>query len=510
MNTTKTGFVPQEDQGTIMLNVSTSPGNSLTETNKVMDKVQAILQKTPEVDHFSRITGYGLISGQGTSYGTAIIKLKTWDERKGKEHNVDAVMERLNRQLSEIKEAQIFCFQPAMIPGYGTGNSTELYLEDKTGGDIAKFYDTTVKFVAELNKRPEVAMAYSSYSMSFPQIAVDVDAAKCKRAGISPNDVLDALGSYCGASYASDFNKFGKVYRVQIQASPKFRLDEHALDNMFVRNGDEMAPLSQFVTIKNVLGAELAQRFNLYNTIPVNVNAADGYSSGQVQTAIKETAENMLPSGYGYEYGGMAREEAGNSGAQTAFVYFMCVILIYLILSCLYESFLLPLAVIFSVPFGLMGSFLFARLFGIENNIYLQTGVIMLIGLLAKTAILITEYAVERRRKGLGIVASAYSAAQARFRPIVMTVLCMVFGMLPLMFSSGAGANGNNSLATGVVGGITIGTIALLFVVPLFFIVFEYLQEKIRTPLQEEDDLQSVVEKARTMIEKGKLNIENK
>lgn len=510
MNTTKTGFVPQEDQGTIMLNVSTSPGNSLTETNKVMDKVQAILQKTPEVDHFSRITGYGLISGQGTSYGTAIIKLKTWDERKGKEHNVDAVMERLNRQLSEIKEAQIFCFQPAMIPGYGTGNSTEQYLEDKTGGDIAKFYDTTVKFVAELNKRPEVAMAYSSYSMSFPQIAVDVDAAKCKRAGISPNDVLDALGSYCGASYVSDFNKFGKVYRVQIQASPKFRLDEHALDNMFVRNGDEMAPLSQFVTIKNVLGAELAQRFNLYNTIPVNVNAADGYSSGQVQTAIKETAEKMLPSGYGYEYGGMAREEAGNSGAQTAFVYFMCVILIYLILSCLYESFLLPLAVIFSVPFGLMGSFLFARLFGIENNIYLQTGVIMLIGLLAKTAILITEYAVERRRKGLGIVASAYSAAQARFRPIVMTVLCMVFGMLPLMFSSGAGANGNNSLATGVVGGITIGTIALLFVVPLFFIVFEYLQEKIRTPLQEEDDLQSVVEKARTMIEKGKLNIENK
>lgn len=510
MNTTKTGFVPQEDQGTIMLNVSTSPGNSLTETNKVMDKVQAILQKTPEVDHFSRITGYGLISGQGTSYGTAIIKLKTWDERKGKEHNVDAVMERLNRQLSEINEAQIFCFQPAMIPGYGTGNSTELYLEDKTGGDIAKFYDTTVKFVAELNKRPEVAMAYSSYSMSFPQIAVDVDAAKCKRAGISPNDVLDALGSYCGASYVSDFNKFGKVYRVQIQASPKFRLDEHALDNMFVRNGDEMAPLSQFVTIKNVLGAELAQRFNLYNTIPVNVNAADGYSSGQVQTAIKETAEKMLPSGYGYEYGGMAREEAGNSGAQTAFVYFMCVILIYLILSCLYESFLLPLAVIFSVPFGLMGSFLFARLFGIENNIYLQTGVIMLIGLLAKTAILITEYAVERRRKGLGIVASAYSAAQARFRPIVMTVLCMVFGMLPLMFSSGAGANGNNSLATGVVGGITIGTIALLFVVPLFFIVFEYLQEKIRAPLQEEDDLQSVVEKARTMIEKGKLNIENK
>ncbi len=474
MSTTKTGLVPQVDQGVMMVNISTSPGNTLVETRKVVAKVEAILNETPEIEHYSRTAGYGLISGQGTSYAMMIIRLKDWDERKGQEHTVDAVMKRLNGQFQQITEAQIFCFQPAMIPGYGTGNSTELYLEDKTGGEMSTFYQLTMQYLGALNQRPEVAMAYTSYAMNFPQIAVDVDAAKCKRAGISPNDVLDALGSYCGGSYVSNFNKFGKVYRVMLQASPETRLDKHALDNMFVRNGTEMAPISQFVTIRNVLGVEVAKRFNLYNTITVNVNAAEGYSTGEVQNAIKEVAEQMLPSGYGYEYGGMAREEASSGGAQTVFVYVICVVLIYLILSCLYESFLVPLAVILSVPFGLMGSFLFAKVAGLENNIYLQTGVIMLIGLLAKTAILITEYAIERRRSGMGIVSAAYSAAQARLRPILMTVLTMVFGMLPLMFSTGAGANGNSSLATGVVSGITIGTLALLFVVPIFFIFFEY------------------------------------
>ena len=398
MATTKTGLVPQEDQGTIMVNISTSPGNSLAETNKVMDKVQDILKNTPEIEHYSRITGYGLLSGQGTSYGTVIIRLYHWDQRKGKEHTAEAVMKRLNIQFSNIKEAQVFCFQPAMIPGYGTGNSIELYMEDKTGGDMASFFKSITEFIGALNQRPEVAMAYSSYAMNFPQIAVDVDAAKCKRAGISPNDVLDAVGSYCGGSYVSNYNKFGKVYRVMIQASPQNRLDQHALDNMFVRNGEEMAPVSQFVTLRSVLGAEIAKRFNRYNTINVNVNVAEGYSTGEAQQAIHEVAEQMLPSGYGYEYGGMAREEASSGGAQTVFVYTLCTVLIYLILSCLYESFLVPLAVILSVPFGLMGSFLFARAFELENNIYLQTGAIMLIGLLAKTAILITEYAIERRR----------------------------------------------------------------------------------------------------------------
>ena len=508
MSTTKTGLVPQEDQGTMMINISTSPGNSLAETNKVMDKVQDILKATPEIEHYSRITGYGLISGQGTSYGTVIIRLYHWDERKGKEHSVEAVMKRLNAQFSEIKEAQVFCFQPAMIPGYGTGNAVELYMEDKTGGDMQPFYESVQKFIMTLNERPEVAMAYSSYAMNFPQIAVDVDAAKCKRAGISPSDVLDVVGAYCGGSYVSNYNKYGKVYRVMIQASPDARLNQHALDNMFVRNGTEMAPVSQFVTLRSVLGPEIAKRFNLYNTIDVNVNVAEGYSTGEVQKAIKEVAAQVLPSGYGYEYGGMAREEASSGGAQTVFIYTLCVVLIYLILSCLYESFLVPLAVILSVPFGLMGSFLFARVAGLENNIYLQTGAIMLIGLLAKTAILITEYAIERRRKGMGIISSAYSAAQARFRPIIMTVLCMIFGMLPLMFSSGAGANGNSSLATGVVGGMLIGTLALLFVVPVFFVVFEYLQEKLRGPMQKEPDQQILYEKEQTLIEKSAFNTE--
>lgn len=502
MATTKTGLVPQEDQGTMMINVSSSPGNSLAETNKIMDKVQDVLRETPEIEHYSRITGFGLISGQGTSYGSVIVRLRNWDDRKGKEHTVDAVMARLNQRFSEIKEAQIFCFQPAMIPGYGTGNSVELYMEDKTGGDMEPFYNVVMKFLQELNKRPEVAMAYSSYAMNFPQIAVDIDAAKCKRAGISPNDVLSALGSYCGGSYVSNFNKFGKVYRVMLQASPDQRLDRQSLDNMFVRNGDKMAPISQFVTLRTVLGAEIAKRFNLYNTINVNVNAATGYSSGEVQKAIKEIASQTLPSGYDYEYGGMAREEASSGGAQTIFIYTICIVLIYLILSCLYESFLIPLAVILSVPFGLMGSFLFAKIAGLENNIYLQTGAIMLIGLLAKTAILITEYALERRRKGVGIISAAYYAAQARFRPILMTVLCMIFGMLPLMFSTGAGANGNSSLATGVVGGMLIGTLALLFVVPVFFVVFEYLQEKLRGPLQKEPDMQVAYEKEKILEEK--------
>lgn len=506
MSTTKTGLVPQEDQGVMMVNVSTSPGNTLVETDKVLDKVENILRNTPEVEHYSRTAGFGLISGQGTSYATLIIRMRNWDERKGEEHTVDAVMKRLNAQFALIKEAQIFCFQPAMIPGYGTGNSTELYLEDKTGGEMATFYQLAMQYLGALNQRPEVAMAYTSYAMNFPQISVDVDAAKCKRAGISPNTVLDALGSYCGGSYVSNFNKFGKVYRVMLQASPETRLDKHALDNMFVRNGEEMAPISQFVTVKNVLGAEVAKRFNLYNTITVNVNAAEGYSTGEVQQAIKEVAEQMFPTGYGYEYGGMAREEASSGGAQTVFVYVLCVVLIYLILSCLYESFLVPLAVILSVPFGLMGSFLFAKIAGLENNIYLQTGVIMLIGLLAKTAILITEYAIERRRKGMGIVSAAYSAAQARLRPILMTVLTMIFGMLPLMFSTGAGANGNGSLATGVVGGISVGTLALLFVVPVFFIFFEYLQEKLRKPKQEDEDMQVMYEKIKTQVERDALN----
>ena len=502
MSTTKTGLVPQEDQGVIMVNVSISPGSTLEETTKVMDRLENILKDTPEIEHYARVAGYGLISGQGTSYGTIIIRLKDWSERKGKEHSSDAVVSRLNGQFQAIKEAQVFSFQPAMIPGYGMGNSLELNLQDMTGGELATFYEAAIQFLGALNERPEVAMAYTSYAINFPQISVEVDAAKCKRAGISPSAVLDAVGSYCGGAYISNYNQYGKVYRVMMQASPEYRLDEQALNNMFVRNGTQMAPVSQFVTLKQVLGPETANRFNLYSTITANVNPADGYSSGEVQKVIEEVAAQSLPAGYGYEYGGMVREEASSGGAQTVFIYAICIFLVYLILACLYESFLIPFAVIFSVPFGLMGSFLFAKILGLENNIYLQTGVIMLIGLLAKTAILITEYAIERRRKGMGIVESAYSAAQVRLRPILMTVLTMIFGMLPLMFSSGAGANGNSSLGTGVVGGMAVGTLALLFVVPVFYIIFEFLQEKIRKPMEEEPDVQVLLEKEKSEVER--------
>ena len=504
MMTTKTGLVPQEDQGALMINISTAPGSTLEETNGVINKMEDILKQTEEIEHYSRVAGYGLIAGQGTSYGTIIVRLKDWSERKGEEHSANSVVARLNAQFAQIKEAQIFVFQPPMIPGYGMGNAIELNMQDRTGGDMGTFYQSVMQFLMALNQRPEVAMAYTSYAMNYPQYRVEVDAAQCKRAGISPATVLVTLGSYCGGSYISNYNQFGKVYRVMLQAAPEYRLNEQSLNNMFVRNGAEMAPISQFARLTPILGPETANRFNLFSSITVNVNTAEGFSTGEAQKAIEEVAAEMLPTGYGYEYGGMAREEANNaSGSSTIFIYGVCVFLIYLILVCLYESFLLPFAVILSVPFGLMGSFLFAKVFGLENNIYLQTGVIMLIGLLAKTAILITEYAVERRRKGMGIVESAYSAAQVRLRPILMTVLTMIFGMLPLMFSTGAGANGNSSLGTGVVGGMSIGTLALLFVVPVFYIVFEYLQEKVRKPMEVEADEQFKQEQERSLAEKN-------
>lgn len=492
MSTTKTGLVPQEDQGTIMVNVGTSPGSTLVETDKVMAQVKEILEKQPEIQHYSCVSGYGMIAGQGTCYGTVIVKLHHWDDRKGKEHSSDAVMARLSAEFSKIPEASIFCFQPGMIPGYGLGNSMEVNVQDMTGGDMDTFYGYVMQFIDAMNQRPEIAQAYTTFSLDFPQIAVDVDAAKCKRAGLTVTDVLSALGSYCGGSYVSNYNQFGKVYRVMLQAAPEYRLDQHALDNMFVRNGSEMAPISQFVTLTNVLGSQVVNRFNLYNSISVNVNPADGYSTGQAQQAVKEAAASSLPVGYGYEYGGIAREEASVGGSNSLMIYAVCIIIVYLIMVCLYESFLIPLAVVFSVPFGLMGSFLFAKIFGLENNIYLQTGMIMLLGLLMKTAILITEYAVERRHRGMGIMVSAFSAAKARLRPILMTVLCMIFGMLPLMFSTGAGANGNGSLATGVIGGMLVGTLALLFVTPVFYTVFEYLQEKMRKRKNyDEEELQA-------------------
>ena len=370
-----------------------------------------------------------------------------------------------------------------MIPGYGMGNALELHMQDKMGGEISTFFATTQQYLEALNQRPEISMAYSTFDVRYPQWTVEVDAAKCKRAGITPDAVLSTLSGYYGGQYVSDFNRFSKVYKVMIQADPHYRLDEASLDNTFVRmSNGEMAPLSQFMTLKRSYGAETLSRFNMYNSIAVNAMPADGYSTGDAIRAVKETAEQALPKGYGYDFGGITREENQQSST-TLVIFAICILMIYLILCGLYESFLIPFAVILSVPFGLMGSFLFAKMVGLENNIYLQTGLIMLIGLLAKTAILLTEYASERRAAGMSIVGAAVSAAKARLRPILMTALTMIFGLLPLMFSTGVGANGNSSLGTGAVGGMAIGTLALLFIVPALFVIFQLIEERFR-PVQ--------------------------
>ena len=483
MNNTKTSLVPDEDQGVIFVNVSTAAGSSLTTTDKVMERIEKRLIEIPQLKHVQKVAGYGLLAGQGSSFGMLILKLKPWDERPGDEDNVQSVIGQVDERTADIKDASVFAISPGMIPGYGMGNALELHMQDKMGGDMNEFFTTTQQYLGALNQRPEISMAYSTFDVRYPQWTVEVDAAKCKRAGITPDAVLSTLSGYYGGQYVSNFNRFSKVYRVMIQADPVFRLDETSLDNAFVRmSNGEMAPLSQFVTLTRSYGAESLSRFNMYNSIAVNAMPADGYSTGDAIKAVQETAEQSLPKGYGYDYGGITREENQQSGT-TIIIFGICFLMIYLILSALYESFIIPFAVLLSVPCGLMGSFLFAWMFGLENNIYLQTGLIMLIGLLAKTAILLTEYAAERRKAGMGLIASAVSAAKARLRPILMTALTMIFGLFPLMMSSGVGANGNRSLGTGVVGGMTIGTLALLFIVPTLFIAFQWLQERLR-PVQ--------------------------
>ena len=483
MNNTKTSLVPDEDQGVIFVNVSTAAGSSLTTTDKVMERIEKRLIEIPQRKHVQKVAGYGLLAGQGSSFGMLILKLKPWDERPGDEDNVQSVIGQVYARTADIKDASVFAISPGMIPGYGMGNALELHMQDKMGGDMNEFFTTTQQYLGALNQRPEISMAYSTFDVRYPQWTVEVDAAKCKRAGITPDAVLSTLSGYYGGQYVSNFNRFSKVYRVMIQADPVFRLDETSLDNAFVRmSNGEMAPLSQFVTLTRSYGAESLSRFNMYNSIAVNAMPADGYSTGDAIKAVQETAEQSLPKGYGYDYGGITREENQQSGT-TIIIFGICFLMIYLILSALYESFIIPFAVLLSVPCGLMGSFLFAWMFGLENNIYLQTGLIMLIGLLAKTAILLTEYAAERRKAGMGLIASAVSAAKARLRPILMTALTMIFGLFPLMMSSGVGANGNRSLGTGVVGGMTIGTLALLFIVPTLFIAFQWLQERLR-PVQ--------------------------
>ena len=490
MNSTKTGLVPDEDQGTIMVNVTTSPGTSLEETYKVLEQVANRIADIPQVENAMETAGFNMIaSAAGSSYAMGIVKLKNWDERPNPEDEVHAVIGQIYARTADIKNAQIFAVAPPMISGYGTTSGFSMYLQDRAGGELTDFYGIFQQFIGALNQRPEIERAYSSFNINFPQYMVSIDAAKAKRAGVSPSTILSTIAGYYGGQYASYINRFSKMYYVTLQARPEDRLDVESLNNIYVRtDSGEMAPVGEFVELTKVYSSDVLNRFNLYNAISVQGTAASGYSSGDAINAIREVADQVLPKGYGYEFDGITREEAQTT-SNTLIIFGICLLFIYLILSALYESYLIPFAVILAVPCGLMGSFLFAKVMGLENNIYLQTGIIMLIGLLSKTAILITEYAADRRRAGMSLTQAAVSAAKARLRPVLMTVLTCVLGMLPLVFSTGAGANGNSTLGTGVVGGMIVGTLALLFLVPTLFIVFQTLQEKVK-PLELDPDPQ--------------------
>ena len=486
MKSLPSGLVPQEDQGVFLAEVRVPEGTTLQQTREIVKQVEDKVKKIPELESFAMCCGYGMVSGEGSNFATLIVRLKNWEERPGMNHMIDLVMGRFYYDCMSIKNVQVLPFQMPQIPGYGTSNSVSLVVEDPTDGNMSEFAKQTDKFLNKLTERPEIGSAMSSYSERYPKYQVEVDAAQCDRAGVTPAIVLNTLGAFCGGAYIGNFNQFGKVYRIMAAASPEYRLDPQSLQNIFVQvKGGKMAPISEFVTLKDIVGPPNIEHFNLFQSISCFITTESGYTEGDAHRAIAEVFKEEMPSTATYEYSGMSREleEASGSNA-TAFIYIICAILIYLILASLYNSWFTPWAVLFSVPFGLMGAFIFAYfgnllcLPGMDNNIYLQTGVIMLIGLLAKTAILITEFASERRAQGLSIPDAAFEACKERLRPILMTVATMIIGMVPLVIEGGAGANGNRALALGVIGGMSIGTIALLFVVPAFFIVFQRLHEK--------------------------------
>lgn len=478
MNITKTGLIPQEDTGTVLVSMNTKPGSSMAQTQKVMDRINHSLDSIGEIEYNGAVAGFSF-NGSGSSQAMYFMTLKDWKERKDEGQSVDDVIEKIYAGTSNIPDATVFAMSPPMIAGYGMGNGFELYLQDKSGGDINTFKKEADKFVEALSQRPEIGEVYSSFATDYPQYWVDIDAAKCEQSGIPPSEVLSTLSGYYTGGYVSDFNRFSKLYHVTMQAPSEYRINPESLNLMYVRTSDgSMAPLSQFVSLTKTNGPSDLTRFNLFNAIAINGTPAPGYSSGQAIKAIGETAQEVLPSSFGYEFGGLSREESKTTNNATL-IFILCFILVYLILCALYESLFVPFAVLLSVPCGLMGSFLFAWLFDLENNIYMQTGLIMIIGLLAKTAILLTEYAEKRRAEGMSLVKAAYSAAKVRLRPILMTVLAMVFGLVPLMLAHGVGANGSRSLATGVIGGMIVGTLALLFLVPSLFIVFQHIQERV-------------------------------
>lgn len=480
MATTPSGLVPNEDTGTIFVTVDMPAGTSLDKTKDAMAKVEKLIDNTPAIRTYTAISGFSILSSaMGSSYGTFICKLHDWEERDETE-SADAINRKLMLQARDlVKEGRVITFSMPMIPGFSVSDGFEFNLQDKTGGSIESFYAVAQEFIARLSERPEVAQASTSFNPTYPQYLVNIDAAKCKQAGISPSDILTTLQGYFGGIYASNFNRFGKLYRVMVQARPELRVDEVSLNAIKIRNGNKMAPITQFIDLERVYGPDNIKRFNLFTSILVNGTPAPGYSSGQAIQAIEETAEQYLPQGYAYEYSGMTREEQGQSGG-LGMILIICIMFVYLLLSAQYESYILPLVVILSIPFGLAGTFIFARMMSIDNNIYLQIGLIMLIGLLAKNAILITEFAVARRESGMTIVEAAIDAAAARLRPILMTSLAMIIGLLPMMFAHGVGANGNSALGTGAIGGMLIGMICQIFIVPALFVIFENIQEKLK------------------------------
>lgn len=508
MNTTKTGLVPDEDTGTIFVTISANPGTSQERTKKIVDEVDKMLANNPAILHRNAIIGYNFIAGQGSDQATFIIKLKPFEERAGgltdrikraiedkdpmalvvNPYEQNSVLGMIYKQTASIKDAQILAFGPPMIPGFSVQNGVTMTMQDKTGGDLNKFFNVTKNFLAELNKRPEVQQAMTSYNPNYPQYMVDVDVAKTKQAGISPKVVLSVLQGYYGGLYASNFNAYGKLFRVMVQGDVASRMSPEGLTRIYVRTATgEMAPVSEFVSLHKVYGPSNINRFNLFTAINVSINAADGYSSGQVMKAIEEVAKENLPDGYGYEYSGLSRSEAESSNS-TGLIFVLCLVFVYLILSAQYESYILPLSVLLSVPFGLAGAFAFTNLFGHSNDIYMQISLIMLIGLLSKNAILIVQYALERRQIGMAIKWAAILGSAARLRPILMTSLAMIIGLLPLMFASGVGKNGNQTLGAAAVGGMLLGTICQLFVVPALFCIFQWLQERL-TPLKFEDQI---------------------
>ena len=486
MARTPTALVPNEDTGIVFVMVDMPPGTSQERTDEVMNKVDNIIRQNPAVAFSNKILGYSFIAGQGATYGTFIVKLKDWSERDASQSS-DAVIGQLYGATGQlIKDGRVMIFAPPMITGYSTTNGFEIKMQDKAGGDINDFFAVVQGFLGALNQQPEIQMAYTTFNPTFPQYLVDVDAAKAKQAGISPQTILSTLQGYYGGMYVSNFNRFGKIYRVMMQASPEARVSPETLSSIKVRNGNEMAPISNFVSLKRVYGPDLLNRFNMFQSISVTGQPNPGYSSGDAIAAIERVAAEMLPQGYGFEYAGMTREEGNSSSNTTAVIFGLCLLFVYLLLSAQYESYFLPFSVILSVPFGLMGTFIFADLRDISNNIYLQIALIMLIGLLAKNAILIVEFALERRRTGMSIINAAINGAAARLRPILMTSLALIIGLLPMMFAHGVGANGNKALGTGSVGGMLIGMIFQIFIVPALFVVFQIIQEKV-TPMKWED-----------------------